>query len=475
MIIIHNKYDHKKQNRRMLHVQARDEEIAGRQCHAAPDRSSSENAMLISLQVNNRMKLLFFVVGTSAAFSFNVLLSCDDYFMEANPHVHNIAGKFAATAIACTVLAEAMLLPIAHGRPTSEVAHRRCSVPDCMYSHMCQAQSSLGAQAALMVCCMLLSALYTVSFPTVMIVSGFFGALDAWARSGTLAVATIMDPVFTAYLNAGSAFSGLVANFIRLGSRALFSTEIGYGAAVTFGVGILVLFSGMVALWLSRPKNVQRADDFMSCSIEQDGAVESQNERAFCFVSRSSMQIYVDVFPAIWKPVLSCFITFFITLSLFPGVVLETKSSPEHRPSLGDWIAVFLVTAFNLGDLVGRLLSGIETFGILRRLRGRPGNLNCMIWYPTHFRWIFYPLIFLCVLPEPEESWIGPDIAKCALVFFLGLSNGYLTAVDYIAGAELVEGEESRVVAANLVLLFQLAGLMIGAFVGIGIAEAILM
>ena len=61
--------------------------------------------------------------------------------------------------------------------------------------------------------------------------------------------------------------------------------------------------------------------------------------------------VYREALRCAWVPIIVQFVNFFITLSLFPGVTLSMTSE-----SLGSWMPVILVTVFNLGDTLGRLV-----------------------------------------------------------------------------------------------------------------------
>ncbi len=101
--------------------------------------------------------------------------------------------------------------------------------------------------------------------------------------------------------------------------------------------------------------------------------------------------VYREAFRCAWLPIVAQFVNFFITLSLFPGVskcngwngqpatyvlcshttllshsvfsfsftthLLFLKALSMTSSSLGSWFPVILVTVFNAGDTVGRLVS----------------------------------------------------------------------------------------------------------------------
>ena len=102
------------------------------------------------------------------------------------------------------------------------------------------------------------------------------------------------------------------------------------------------------------------------------------------------------------------FLTFFITLSLFPGILLQVPL--VYTPSV--WYNLIIPLEFNIFDTIGR------TFPYWFLIPSK------YVWPPVVSRLIFFPLFVLCVLnvvfmPDPE-FW-----CYTFLIFF-AFSNGYL-------------------------------------------------
>lgn len=57
-----------------------------------------------------------------------------------------------------------------------------------------------------------------------------------------------------------------------------------------------------------------------------------------------------EVSKIIWKQMLAIFLCYFVTLSIYPGVLSDLVS-----PRFGTWMPVLVMTVFNLFDLMGKV------------------------------------------------------------------------------------------------------------------------
>jgi len=66
--------------------------------------------------------------------------------------------------------------------------------------------------------------------------------------------------------------------------------------------------------------------------------------------STDGCTIRIIVSGFIWKQMLSIFLCYFVTLSIYPGVLSDLIS-----PRFGTWMPVLVMTVFNLFDLMGKV------------------------------------------------------------------------------------------------------------------------
>ena len=189
--------------------------------------------------------------------------------------------------------------------------------------------------------------------------------------------------------------------------------------------------------------------------------------------------VYREALTCAWIPVLSQFLNFALTLSLFPGLVLSMKS-----PTLGSYKPVILVTAFNIGGTVGRFLPMLMsvtnwmTRGVGDNIMSKNGEqhignrrpkMKYVIALPLLLRFSFYPLIIFCVNP----LYITSDVARIVIVVFLGISNGWVFSSCYMFAPLVCCQLKHKEAAALLMILSTLLAQGIGSFLGLIVVDGI--
>ena len=113
---------------------------------------------------------------------------------------------------------------------------------------------------------------------------------------------------------------------------------------------------------------------------------------------------------AVWNhvkgPATCIFLTFFVTLSLFPGWTSALNSAHQcqsHIRLSNDLYTPFGFLLFNVGDLLGRLLSARITQKPIR-------HLSTKLVTASILRFLFFPLLFLCVGGAREGIQIHSDL-----------------------------------------------------------------
>ncbi|GMH08203.1 hypothetical protein Nepgr_010043 [Nepenthes gracilis] len=146
-------------------------------------------------------------------------------------------------------------------------------------------------------------------------------------------------------------------------------------------------------------------------------------------------------------PVFGIFLTYIITLSIFPGYIADDQQSKL----LQDWYPILLITVYNVSDLAGKTLTGLYI----------PGDIRKATW-ACPARLLFYPLFAAC-LHGPK--WLKTEVPMLLLTFMLGISNGYITSVLMILTPKSVlitEAETAAVVMAVFLGLGLVGGSVLG-------------
>ena len=68
------------------------------------------------------------------------------------------------------------------------------------------------------------------------------------------------------------------------------------------------------------------------------------------FLSVAAVKVRLVVTRQIWRLIVAIFITYLVTLMLFPGLISEVQYGP-----LSDWTPVLLVAVFNLTDFITKV------------------------------------------------------------------------------------------------------------------------
>jgi len=162
---------------------------------------------------------------------------------------------------------------------------------------------------------------------------------------------------------------------------------------------------------------------------------------------------------------------FFVTLSLFPGVISEIQSSN----GLGSWFPILNLTIFNMFDCFGRIFAGSESFAAyIPRPNGRRilnsrtakllGNELNGFWVyigiPCFARFLFFPLFIY------SNELIRSDFLVFILDAVFAFSNGYIACLCFMLGPTMPINEAHKDAASLLLLLACDSGLVAGAVFG---------
>jgi len=343
------------------------------------------------------------------------------------------------------------------------------------------------------------------------------GAGDAIAQSGLFAYAAMRSPAHTGAVMAGNGSAGLIVAVLRLLTKwSLANAEdpLYASSRVYFAICNLVICMALLALYVKQRSErgkggcfglpcegskEKKRDTFVELrnltphSVEEAGVTsENSDEKnadddgvalvdkhdprtssSSSMVKESVVLVHKEwgVFLArafarvvaacriAWQPLLAMFCVFFVTLSLFPGIIVEIESDD----GLGDWLPIVLIAVFNLWDTIGRcslsvasVRSWVENVVLIRK--------SVSLTVPCLVRAVFYPLICLAVRP----GW-GSDLVVVVIVSAFGLSNGFLATSSIVVGPQLVKGLEEKGLVSVLLVFALMIGLAFGAATGVGL------
>ncbi|KAL8189275.1 hypothetical protein R6Q57_028841 [Mikania cordata] len=237
---------------------------------------------------------------------------------------------------------------------------------------------------------------------------------------------------------AGNATAGLMVSILRIITKAsLPHTQKGLRASAQ----IYFTFSALIILLCIICTNVLHKLPLLQCYRNR----KHNNLTAHHHVSITSN--FWQVAKKVRWLVTAVFITYVVSLSIFPGYLSENVKSDYFK----DWYPIILITAFNVGDFMGKCLTAIYV----------PKGSKETVWCCMG-RVVFYPFFVGCI---HGPKWMHSEAPVIVLTLMLGVSNGYLTSVLMILAPKSVPIEEAEMVGIAMET-FLVIGLVVGSALG---------
>lgn len=152
------------------------------------------------------------------------------------------------------------------------------------------------------------------------------------------------------------------------------------------------------------------------------------------------------------KPFFSLFLSYFVCLSCFPGII---SVIPSVTLGLGDWFPIVLVGCYNLGDLLGKNLPVYVMYFDVSTLH-----------LPWPLQLSFLPF-FMAALIHPFD-----DITTIVAVLLLGLTTGYVATSSVILAPSICS-EYQKEVAGMVAGLSSIIGLCAGSYNGLALEAVV--
>ncbi|CAG5125081.1 unnamed protein product [Candidula unifasciata] len=144
-------------------------------------------------------------------------------------------------------------------------------------------------------------------------------------------------------------------------------------------------------------------------------------------------------------------LTFYVSVSLYPGIISEVVSC-----RLGTWMPVLLMACFNLTDAFGKTLTSIkQTYSKLRLLL-------CSL-----ARFSLIPLAIMCCKPRYHPILSG-EVWPVLVTIVLGASNGYFGSLPLVMAPSQV-APRHRELCGNTMMLSFTFGVICGAVTSYGL------
>ncbi|CAA6664196.1 unnamed protein product [Spirodela intermedia] len=352
-----------------------------------------ETALLLSHGAAPRDRLhlayvVYFILGAGFLVPWNTFITAVDYFSYLYPAVP-IDRVFSISYMTCALI----FLIIMVG----------------WWAHRSGASIRINSGLVLFVVSLLLVPIVDVAYVKGRqgLYTGYDITVVAVVLSG-IGDALVQGGRYMQAVVAGTAASGVLISFMRILTKAMFSQDshgLRKSAHLYFAVSIILMGLCLVCYnWRT--------------GYQSEGKDSSLTGAAW----RSTLWRIISRVKSFG---LGIFLIYAVTLSIFPGYLTQDV----HSATLKDWYSVILIAAYNVFDLVGKLL--------------------------------FFPLFLIC-MHGPE--FLRTEIPVAVLTCLLGLTNGYLTSVLMILAPKSVPIQHAET-AGIAIVLFLVLGLACGSVI----------
>jgi equilibrative nucleoside transporter 1/2/3 len=410
--------------------------------------------------------LVFYLLGVGGLFPWNVFVAANNYFTARFMNTAFVDSFQNYFTISYMIAFEGILLVTLKFQQRWRIDYR------------------VMAPLTLMLMVFLLSAIFvkvrliegTPFFYCNLVLVMVSGAASAFFQPGMVGFASQLPSIYVQATMAGQALAGVVVAaagfFTSLGGDSNQSLEqdtanTSTSILIYFIVAILVIVMCILGfIFLRRhPLTIYYVNKIRSS--ERD--ISSQSLQVKDFSDTSSVvhgsndrpPTISSVLKQIWTFALGGFFVYFVTLAVFPSVVVKIASVSTSPNLFNTSLFVpFGLLLFNLSDFIGRSLTGFQFFCSL------PNMWHHLL---TLIRVIFIPFFMLCNIKLMKASEVHtPHVFMNDALFFIlyaifGILNGYLGTL-YVVKAPNAVQDDSKELVGLIMVLSLISGLTVGSF-----------
>ncbi|XP_067010202.2 equilibrative nucleoside transporter 3 isoform X2 [Anabrus simplex] len=403
----------------------------------------------------NLAYIIFYLLGMTTLLPWNFFITADDYWMYKLRDVKNnvsetIGGRTELQAGFTAYLSVASTVPNTLFLILNALLSRKISLQVRM----------IGSLSSMMLLFILTTVLVKVDtdhwqetfFITTLATVVLLNIASAVLQGGLFGMVGRFSSRYITAVVSGQALGGIFAALAEIASLCLGASSTN-SAFVYFMVanGMLVL-SLIAYLVLSRAVffRFHMTDKSETSAMPYEPAAVEPSEHA---VPRSIS--YRSILSKMWVYGYAVWMTFFITLSMYPSVTVLVTSVDKgnNKP----WNEVFFVPVvgylvFSMCDYLGRVLAGLLQW---------PRGSAWLVGLLSTLRVVFIPLLLLCNA-QPRHHlpiMIGSDLYYILIIVLFAISNGYLANITLICVPRVVDSTEQETASS-----------MMAAFLGVGLA-----
>ncbi|KAM0037048.1 putative equilibrative nucleoside transporter, MFS transporter superfamily [Helianthus debilis subsp. tardiflorus] len=365
--------------------------------------------------------MIHFLLGAGNLLPWNTLISAIDYFGYLYPEKH-MAKVFSVAYMSSSLLVLVMM--ISWSSFSTKVSFRmRMNIGFVMFVICLMVTPTIDWSGARH------SSMFCVVVATVVIC----GLADGLIGGSLIGSAGKLPNQYMQAVFAGTASSGILVSLLRIITKASLPHDpqgLRTSAHLYFMVSTVILMVCIVCCTL-----------LYKLPVMQQHYKQLQQDHP-----ASNPQLWYVARTIQW-PALGIFITYTITLSIFPGFLAENLESKI----LKDWYPIMLIATYNIADFFGKSFTVIYMSKSVAK-----ATWGCVA------RLVFYPVFTAC-LHGPK--WFRSEEFVVFLTFMLGFTNGYVTSVIMILAPKSVPTSEAETAAIVMALCLGI-GLVSGSVLG---------
>ncbi|XP_063975282.1 equilibrative nucleoside transporter 2 [Diachasmimorpha longicaudata] len=275
-------------------------------------------------------------------------------------------------------------------------------------------------------------------------------ALSAIFGGSLMGIVGRFNPKYITAMSSGQALGGIFTALTEILSLWIGASPVVSGL-VYFIIGDIVLLCSLIAYIF-----LEREEYFLHHMMQKPRPPESNfSVNAEVSFVEGPKTNYVNILKRIWPYALGIFLTFFVTMSVYPAITVLVESKNKGKGYAWNdiyFVPVITYLTFSCGDYIGRILAGIFLWP-----KGKP-------WLIVIFaliRAIFVPALMFCNA-QPRHHlpvYITDDVYYMLLTIIFAIGNGYLCNIAFILVPTVVDSHDKEIASA-----------MMGAFLGLGIS-----
>ncbi|XP_071504433.1 equilibrative nucleoside transporter 1-like [Diadema antillarum] len=287
-------------------------------------------------------------------------------------------------------------------------------------------------------------------FAVTMVSIVLFNAASAVYQSGMYALAAKLPEGYTQSYIVGQGIGGTFVAVLSILSIS-FAGSLRGAAIGYFSCAVLVLFICCVTYVALFKMPIVRYYLGLIHMYYDDKEAEASLDAP----SNERLPLWT-IFKEIKMQLFNIWMTFFVTLAVFPVVLAGTPSTrADSSPFLKTYfIPLCCFFTFNLGDFFGSLLPSWIRWKFPK-----------FTWIFVVSRLVFFPIFLFCnYRPETRTLpvLIDNDYAYAFMVVIMSISNGYLKTIIMMDGPQMVTHPAWAGKAASMMVFFLILGIFCG-------------